>query len=123
MHVDDSKLSLKLVRKIISAGFKDCELVSILTSEFHKMMQMNYPLNDVDVLITDLLMPEISGHDILKYVKSINRNIFLTVLSSNVQELEKQKAYNNGADYFIEKPLTVEKIEGMCSVVNSRRSK
>ena len=53
-------------------------------------------------------------------MKTINPDCCISVLSSNVQATEKQMCFEEGADYFIEKPLNSEKIEKFMEFLNDR---
>ncbi len=64
-----------------------------------------------DALIVDLLMPNIDGMGVLSHIDKTENTCFVAVLSSNVQEPVKKKCMDLGADIFIEKPITLEKIK------------
>jgi CheY-like chemotaxis protein len=111
VHVDDSKFQARMCGRIIQEALDNIEIDFINDQEMLDKMNDNYSFSEVDVFLTDLLMPKISGHDVLKYVKKVNPNCFLVVISSNVQSTEKALCYEHGADYFIEKPLTSDKVK------------
>src|SRR3954465_3510635 len=62
--------------------------------------------NDFDVVITDIMMPFISGLEIIGIAKKMKKNIPVIVLSAMGQENVVVEAFNLGADDFITKPLS-----------------
>ncbi len=62
------------------------------------------------LIVTDIMMPGITGMDICKAVKSdpALRHIKIIVVSGKSYEVEKQRAFQLGADFFLQKPYNVE---------------
>jgi CheY-like chemotaxis protein len=62
------------------------------------------------LIITDIMMPGITGMDICKAVKSdpALKHIKIVVVSGKSYQVEQQRAVNFGADYFLAKPYNVE---------------
>ncbi|NUU96900.1 response regulator [Marinitoga sp. 1138] len=111
IHIDDSKLSLKLFKKFFLKVFPDFTINSYTPKEY---LSQRDNLGDFDIIITDLLMPEISGfeivEDIYKNFKS-TKGIFLVVMSSNIQDAVKSELFEKGVKVFIEKPITLDKMK------------
>lgn len=59
-----------------------------------------------DMVITDIMMPFISGLEIVGSVKKINKDLPVIVLSAMGQENIVVEAFGLGADDFITKPLS-----------------
>jgi len=68
--------------------------------------------NPVDVIITDLNMPTMSGMDLIKAVRSQESLLFLPilVLSGNDRSESKIRALSIGADDYMTKPFNPEEI-------------
>lgn len=64
--------------------------------------------NDVDLVITDIMMPYTSGLEILGFVKknTTGKKIPVIVLSAMGQENVVVEAFNLGADDYITKPFS-----------------
>lgn len=62
------------------------------------------------LVITDIMMPGISGMEICKAIKSDSelKNIKIIVVSGKSYQIEKQRAFQLGADFFLQKPYNVE---------------
>lgn len=67
----------------------------------------------VDLIITDLWMPEMDGLELLQRVKTINTRIPVAVLSGHGTVQDTVKALNLGAYTFLSKPIRIEDIEGV----------
>lgn len=59
----------------------------------------------VDILISDYMMPKISGITLIKEVKKINPNIFSIIVTGYANKEIALEALKNGAYDFIEKPI------------------
>lgn len=112
LYVDDSRFAQKSLRLLMTKAFEDTTLKLLSDTQF-KNIEKEIDLSCYDIILIDLLMPVMSGHEIIKYVRKNDANIFISVLSSNVQKSEKELAYEAGANHFIEKPCTLEKITEM----------
>jgi DNA-binding response OmpR family regulator/metal-dependent hydrolase (beta-lactamase superfamily II) len=96
-------------------GELSCEL---LTDAGYKVLLVQDSLEAVDaikanmprLIITDIMMPGITGMDICKSVKSnpALKHIKIIVVSGKSYQVEQQRALNFGADHFLAKPYNVE---------------
>jgi two-component system response regulator YcbB len=60
---------------------------------------------DIDIMVVDLLMPELDGINFIKRAKAINEHVeFIMVSQVNRKEMIS-KAYESGVRYFINKPI------------------
>jgi CheY-like chemotaxis protein len=121
IHIDDSSFQRRISKKILAEVFQGSECESFSDSETLNLINHNYGFNDIDIVVTDLLMDKIPGQEVIKYVKEKNDSCVIAVLSSNILESEKEKCYKNGADIFIEKPLTKEKTEELKAYYDNRK--
>jgi ribonuclease BN (tRNA processing enzyme)/ActR/RegA family two-component response regulator len=62
------------------------------------------------LIVTDIMMPGITGMDICKAVKSDRalKHIKIIVVSGKSYDVEKQRAFQFGADFFLQKPYNVD---------------
>ncbi len=64
--------------------------------------------NDIDVLIVDLHMPDMTGLEVLAFWKSRPHGKRALVVSTDVSSRDREKALDGGAHRFLEKPVTGE---------------
>jgi CheY-like chemotaxis protein len=103
MLVDDDKFLLEMyARKFINSGF---EVLSATSGEDAINQIVNTP--ELDVLLFDIIMPEMDGIDLLKKVKEENLapKALKIVLSNQGQQVEIEKAEKIGVDGYIVKAL------------------
>lgn len=115
MIIDDEQLVIKVVRRFLqSEGYENFVTLTQSAGAVERM-----ELEQPDVVLLDVMMPEISGLDILRERRQIP-SLQLTpfIILSGSQDLEiKQEALEHGATDFLGKP--VEKIELTLRVKNS----
>jgi len=64
---------------------------------------------EINLILLDIMMPEIDGYEILQKVKTENTNITIPVIivSAKTDSASIKKALEKGADDYIAKPLNV----------------
>lgn len=63
-----------------------------------------------DLVILDLGLPDIPGHDLLRMIRAKNESIPIVVLSSRGDEAGKVQALDLGADDYITKPFGMDEL-------------
>jgi len=120
-HVDDSNFQRKMSKRNFDLAFPDAKYQALSDGDMVDLMNEKSNFGDVDIFFTDLLMDEVTGHDVIKYIKNINDKCCVVVLSSNIQKTEKEICFGLGADFFIEKPLSLEKLMEFKVYYNGRK--
>ncbi len=66
-----------------------------------------------DVMILDIMMPEVSGIDLLEFLRRRPefRQLPVVMLSSETTDVQVDEALELGADGFVFKPVTFEELE------------
>jgi len=66
-----------------------------------------------DLLVLDINMPEVSGLDMLEFVRRRKewKNLPVIMLSSEAADTMVDKALKIGADSYVMKPVTIEELE------------
>lgn len=64
--------------------------------------------SDIDIMILDIMMPEVSGYDIVKKMKDMQLDIPFIYLTAKTQEHDTIYALTLGADDYIKNPLAQE---------------
>jgi two-component system KDP operon response regulator KdpE len=63
-----------------------------------------------DLVILDLGLPDIQGHDLLRMIRSRNESVPIVVLSSRGDEAGKVQALDCGADDYVTKPFGMDEL-------------
>jgi two-component system KDP operon response regulator KdpE len=63
-----------------------------------------------DIIILDLGLPDIQGHDLLRMIRARNEAIPVIVLSSRGDEVGKVQALDLGADDYVTKPFGMDEL-------------
>lgn len=73
-----------------------------------------------DLIILDIKMPWCDGHEFLKIMKSDEqlRYIPVVVMTTSGSEEDIKKAYDLGANCYIQKPMNLKKFQGIVKVIN-----
>lgn len=62
---------------------------------------------NVDIVLVDLLMPEISGIDLIKRLKQLKSQLRFVMISQVRDSELRAQAYEAGIEFFIDKPINV----------------
>ncbi len=65
-----------------------------------------------ELVILDVMMPGMSGYDVCNTVKNVlvMKDIYILMLTARVQEVDKKKGKDAGADIYMAKPFDPEEI-------------
>jgi CheY-like chemotaxis protein len=112
--VDDSKFSLGHLRKALTGDY-DVEEATSGADALARMEEKQF-----DIVITDLLMPHISGLAFLGHARSRHPKTKMIVSSADIQETTAKKARSLGATAFVPKPVDPEELRRVMRVVLAR---
>ncbi len=116
--VDDEKMIREGIKSYISAMKESFSVID--TFEDGRAAIEFLKNNDVDIVITDIRMSEISGLEIIKYVNK-NKPDTKTVILSGYNEFEYAKAaLENGVEYYISKPTNFKELSGVLSELKEK---
>lgn len=119
--VEDNEGDVELTREAL----KDSKLVNNLhvTTDGEEALDFLYKRNGYesdppptpDLVLLDLNLPKISGHQVLKEIKNDNdlNRIPVVVLTSSEAEEDIVKSYDLNANCFVTKPLNFERFQEM----------
>jgi two-component system, OmpR family, KDP operon response regulator KdpE len=63
-----------------------------------------------DLIILDLGLPDIQGHEVLRMIRARNERVPIVVLSSRGDEVAKVRALDFGADDYVTKPFGMDEL-------------
>lgn len=118
--IDDSTFFLKILSDLLAADF------TVVTADSgEKAINLLRasdctnpgPAETFDLIITDFLMPGLSGYDVAQYVKRENRrNKFTPVIMVSAVELTKEETRSHGCASYIPK-ANLKKIVSMAQIL------
>jgi len=116
--VDDFATMRKIVRNVL----KQIHLENTLEAENGKKALEILNKEDVDLIISDWIMPEMTGIEFLKACKADPkfRSIPFIMITAEAQRDNVLEAIQAGVDNYIAKPFTPDKLQ---DAINKARSK
>lgn len=103
--VDDEKVIRSVLSKIVKReGFTVIEAANGKEA-LAKMSQ-----NPADFIITDIMMPELDGMELLVQVKKDYPNVRVAVITGHPGSFTPEEVIASGADHYILKPFKSEQI-------------
>jgi DNA-binding NtrC family response regulator len=99
--VDDEKEILVLLEDLLSMEGYKVELASNAQEALQK-----YQKEEINVVISDIIMPEMSGLELLKKLKEINEDADVIMITGSTLIENAVEALKNGAEDYFTKPLS-----------------
>jgi Response regulators consisting of a CheY-like receiver domain and a winged-helix DNA-binding domain len=101
---DDAKLNQLVCKYLNDSGFaaKGC----LQASEAYDLMYNNL----YDLIISDIMMPEIDGFEFAATVRQVNKHIPILFMSAKDDLPSKQKGFRIGIDDYMVKPLELDEL-------------
>ena len=101
--IDDSKMARKMtIKSLEDLVKKDDEIIE--ASNGLEAVEL-YKEHKPEICFMDLTMPVMDGFEAIKEIKSYDKDAKIIIVSADIQEFSKQKAKENGAIGFINKPI------------------
>ena len=115
--VDDEVLIRELIAEyVINEGYT-CDLAE----DGSKAIELCLA-NDYDLIIMDIMMPNIDGLSALKYIKA-KKDIPAILLSARKEELDKLQGFEVGADDYVTKPFSPKELIARIKAITKRNKK
>lgn len=100
---DDHALGTE-VRKALTA--QGCEVTWLKRAD----EAMGHPLDGIDLILLDLMLPGGHGFDVLRHVRGDRHQVPVLVLSARTDTVDKVRALELGADDYLTKPFWPEEL-------------
>ncbi|MBU3184982.1 response regulator transcription factor [Clostridium estertheticum] len=98
--IDDEESILNLVRmNLVLEGFE------VITSSTGNNGIMAFQDENPDLVLLDLMLPDLDGYEVMKKIQQINREIPIILLTAKGQLNDKLLGLQLGADDYITKPF------------------
>lgn len=83
---------------------------------------LQYALHvDYDVIVLDLMLPKVSGLDVLRQIRASNRNPEVLILSARDQTRDRIEGLELGADDYLVKPFAFDELHARIQALVRRR--
>ncbi len=63
-----------------------------------------------DLIITDVMMPKVDGFGFISYVREINKNVPILIITAKASQNDKYKGFNLGTDDYMVKPIDIDEL-------------
>ena len=103
--VDDEPLALKNIRRIVARDGHEVEAFTNPAQALQRMLQSPF-----HIVMTDIRMPQMSGMELLERIKARFPETQVILFTGYASVDDAVKAIKKGAFYYVEKPLTPDKI-------------
>jgi two-component system, chemotaxis family, chemotaxis protein CheY len=98
--IDDSAFQRKVISTFLTEGGHVALQAAGGTEGMDLLMKEN-----PDLILLDMLMPDITGTDLLKKIRDSRISIPVVVVSADIQEATRSQCFALGAADFINKPV------------------
>lgn len=98
--VDDEENMLKMLKTF----FEEKEFKCYTAKNGREALEV-VEANKIDLVITDMKMPEMDGLELLRVIKEKYNNISAVIMTGFAEEYTTTEALNLGADGYITKPF------------------
>ena len=104
--VEDDLQLAKIVKRILeSKNFK------VILVEDGKEALKFIKEKDFDLYLVDINIPKINGLELVKYIKELEKDGKIVMITASVEEHNFKKAYEYGCDDYIKKPFHATELE------------
>ena len=79
--------------------------------------------NNLDLIILDINLPDLSGFDLIEQIKMIDANIPVVILSACDLDSDILHGFNLGAEDYVKKPFNIEILHKKINVILKRNTK
>jgi two-component system chemotaxis response regulator CheY len=112
--VDDSSMSRRMMRRIVeSAGYE------VIEADEGAAGIEKYFLEKPDLVFLDLTMKDMYGLDVLGKLRELDAEARVIIASADIQDSTREMVAAAGANAFINKPLSPEKVlQALKSVID-----
>ena len=103
--IDDSIFTLELHKALV----ENCHEIPLLAESGSKALEI-YQAQKPEIILCDIMMPEMDGYEVFSILKEINPDVFLYFISAEMTAFAQKKARDMKASGFYQKPIGVKEI-------------
>lgn len=94
--------------RFYKAALKNTNAKLILVENGQTAIDVFDSSNNIDLIFLDLNLPDFDGFEVLKHIRSTNKEIPIVVQTAYMLSGEEETSYELGANDFITKPITID---------------
>ncbi|OXA87343.1 response regulator transcription factor [Flavobacterium hercynium] len=113
---DDSRIA-----KLISRGLEENDFETTIAYDGMQAITLLRQIS-FDLLITDIILPQMDGVDLCKQIRNVNQDIPVLMLSALGEIDNKMRGFDAGADDYIVKPFELRELVARIRVLLKRNS-
>ncbi|MCP5094278.1 MAG: response regulator [Chloroflexi bacterium] len=120
--IDDDEQLLRMVGLMLERGG---HAVTLINNPIDGLEQIK--VDRPDLLVLDVMMPNMSGHDLARELRIIKgmESLPILVLTARSQEVDRTTALKSGADDYLSKPVTsqelIERVDGLLAKKSGKK--
>lgn len=105
--IDDDQQLLQMVGLMLERGGHSITLIHKPEEGLEKLKA-----DQPDLLVVDVMMPNMSGHDLTRQIRATKEleNLPVLVLTARSQDVDRDTALRSGADGYLSKPVTSQEL-------------
>lgn len=106
--IDDDARNIFALTATLKARSYEC--ISCLNAP--DALEILKTISDVDIILIDMMMPEMDGYDAIPLIKKLPgyTNILVIAVTAQAMTGDREKCLQAGADDYISKPIDVDKL-------------
>jgi CheY-like chemotaxis protein len=110
--VDDDEMVLMALNELLKPEGYNVQTVTSGTEALQKLDQNGY-----DLLMLDVIMPEMDGFELCKKIRALDqyKDTPIVFLTAKSREEDRQRGLEVGANLFLSKPISPDKLLGIVS--------
>ena len=112
----------RALNKAISVYFKKEKFHVLSCFSGQESLNILYQ-NNLDLIILDINLPDLSGFDLIEQIKMIDANIPVVILSACDLDSDILHGFNLGAEDYVTKPFNIEILHKKINVILKRNTK
>ncbi len=101
---DDANIRKLIAIHLIQNGF------SVTACDDGESALRHYESQHVDVLITDVMMPKLSGNELARRIREQNKDLPILMLTALEAFEDKEKGFQSGTDDYMVKPIDMKEL-------------
>ncbi len=116
--IDDSNFTRSMIKRgLLRTGME----MEIVEADGGNKGVEQFEQESPDIVLCDLLMPDMHGTEVVKHIRTKNPDCFVAIVSSDIQQSTQETVKDLGADIFIGKPFTPDKLKKLMESYEEKR--